>query len=290
MILKLKERYGENCVVDCVPTYPNDYYWFKDDAHHFIGILKKYVSLGEKELLATLLNEVDSVNFDQQFKLFWLEILLHGKSEWLDKVISSQKSIRFIFFTHHFDHESKTDFVQLMKAFNQTSVVLYLNNQYGVILDFSFSEEYSFEEVAQAMQQDFYQTVNFYTTQGYAIDDVLSEHFLKQYDLYQQYRVKSALVMDEHDLTLQVLVQSVKAYEGYTAVKQKIEALDSDLIEVARSYMDANLNTSMAAKAIYMHRNTFMNKLERFILTTGLNIKEFKYAVLAYVLILDLDT
>ncbi len=290
MILKIKQRYGENCIIDRVPTYPNDYHWFKDDQHHFVGILKSSLSIGEKELLSTLLSEVEGVDFNQELKLFWLEILIHNKHEWLNKVVTTQRQVRFVFFTHHFDSELKIGFTQLMKSFNEQSVVLFINQQYGVILDFSHRDEHGFAQTAEAMQTDFYQNINFYATMCYDIDEQLSTHFLREYGLYQSYRMPSALLMNEHDLAMRYLVHQMTDYQGYVMMKQRIAALDSDLIEVAKNYIEYNLNSSMAAKAIYMHRNTFMNKLERFISFTDLNIKEFKYAVLAYVLILGIDT
>jgi DNA-binding PucR family transcriptional regulator len=45
----------------------------------------------------------------------------------------------------------------------------------------------------------------------------------------------------------------------------------------------------VGAKELHMHRNTFMNKIERFNQGMGLNIKDFNHAVLAYLLIFDLE-
>ena len=53
--------------------------------------------------------------------------------------------------------------------------------------------------------------------------------------------------------------------------------------------MENNFNVSTGAKAIYMHRNTFMNKLERFIQLSGLNIKEFRDALIAYVMMHQME-
>ena len=53
--------------------------------------------------------------------------------------------------------------------------------------------------------------------------------------------------------------------------------------------MENNFNISVGAKMIYMHRNTFMNKLERFIQLSGLNIKEFHDALIAYVIINQME-
>ena len=43
-----------------------------------------------------------------------------------------------------------------------------------------------------------------------------------------------------------------------------------------------NLNVTQTAKAVYMHRNTIINKLEFIRLETGLNLQNFKAATCLY--------
>ena len=31
MLLQIKELYKDQCIIDEMPDYPNDYYWFKDE-------------------------------------------------------------------------------------------------------------------------------------------------------------------------------------------------------------------------------------------------------------------
>ena len=96
MLLQLTQLYGEQCIVDEIPDYPNDYYWYKDDQNHLIGI-KKGISKQEKKLLGVMLEEVVGVDFNQQIKLLWLELLLHNKKSLLDMIQKDGNEIRFIF-------------------------------------------------------------------------------------------------------------------------------------------------------------------------------------------------
>ena len=131
MLLQIKELYKEQCVIDEMPDYPNDYYWFKDEGNHLVGI-KKNISTSEKKLLALIFNEIISIDFDQQTRLFWLELLLYGKTKLLDRMKASDKYMRFIFFHHNFDSELKIQFEQLIKSFNETFIVLFIDREYGV--------------------------------------------------------------------------------------------------------------------------------------------------------------
>lgn len=288
MLLKLKQLYEGQCVIDEIPEYPNDYYWYKDEYNHLIGI-KKSIPRSERKLLGMMFEEIVGVDFDQQMKLFWLELLLHDKKSLYETIKKGYQAIRFTFFTHHFDAEMKIEFEELMKEFHEQSTVLFLDRQYGVILDLSQSEEYSFKEMAEAIQQDFYQNINFYQTETYALNEEISTVFRREFMLYQKYRDVSQLMIGSHDLLLQYMIQSLNLYEGYEQFHQKFQTIPYDLTEVAKVYMENNFNVSTGAKAIYMHRNTFMNKLERFIQLSGLNIKEFRDALIAYVMIHQME-
>ncbi|MDO4926638.1 MAG: helix-turn-helix domain-containing protein [Turicibacter sp.] len=291
MLLQIKELYKDQCIIDEMPDYPNDYYWFKDEGNHLIGI-KKNVSTSEKKLLSLLFDEIISVDFDQQTRLFWLELLLYGKTKLLEMMEPSYQEARFIFFHHNFDSESKIQFDQLIKSFNEKFIVLFIDREYGVILDFTKRDEYDikeFEEIAKAINEDFYYNTNLYKTMEYKINETISEAFLKEFDLYKNYRNRHKLIMEQQELLLQYMILTVDDYGGFTQVAQKIETLAYDLIEVVKCYLENNFNLSMGAKALYMHRNTFMNKLEKFIQVTGLNVKEFKDATVAYLVIKNLE-
>ncbi len=291
MLLQIKELYKDQCIIDEMPDYPNDYYWFKDEGNHLIGI-KKNVSTSEKKLLSLLFDEIISVDFDQQTRLFWLELLLYGKTKLLEMMEPSYQEARFIFFHHNFDSESKIQFDQLIKSFNEKFIVLFIDREYGVILDFTKRNEYDikeFEEIAKAINEDFYYNTNLYKTMEYKINETISEAFLKEFDLYKNYRNRHKLIMEQQELLLQYMILTVDDYGGFTQVAQKIETLAYDLIEVVKCYLENNFNLSMGAKALYMHRNTFMNKLEKFIQVTGLNVKEFKDATVAYLVIKNLE-
>lgn len=288
MLLQLKQLYQEHCIIDEIPDYPNDYYWYKDGQNHLIGI-KKGISKSEKKLLGMMFDEVVGVDFNQQIKLLWIEFLLNNKTSLLEIIQKESDEIRFIFFVHQFDGETQIQFEGLIKELDDDCIVLFLNRDYGVIIDFKTTVEHHLEELAQAIQQDFYHNLNFYQSDCYLINENLSQHFLGEYELYQKYRNSSKLMVSCHDLLLQYMIQSLNVYEGYSHFSQKFSQIPYDLLEVAKVYMENNFNVSVGAKVIYMHRNTFMNKLERFIQMSGLNIKEFHDALIAYLIINQME-
>jgi DNA-binding PucR family transcriptional regulator len=60
---------------------------------------------------------------------------------------------------------------------------------------------------------------------------------------------------------------------------------DSVIQQIVNTYFECNLNTSQAAKELYMHRNTLINKLDQIKKTTNLDLQNFKQASTLYLLL-----
>lgn len=60
---------------------------------------------------------------------------------------------------------------------------------------------------------------------------------------------------------------------------------DRDTMNMLRVFFECNLNTSKAADLLYMHRNTLINKLDRFFEVTGYDVRKFGDAAIIYSLI-----
>lgn len=75
------------------------------------------------------------------------------------------------------------------------------------------------------------------------------------------------------DVVLEMIVN------GNEDIKKLITAefsnLAHDLYLTARAYINMGLNAVAAANAIYVHRNTFNYRLNKFISLTGLDIRDF---------------
>lgn len=66
--------------------------------------------------------------------------------------------------------------------------------------------------------------------------------------------------------------------EGLAEIVLKNKLFD----ETIKSYIEMNMNTSRAAEELYMHRNTIINKIDRFKMETGYDVREFKDAYVVY--------
>jgi len=73
--------------------------------------------------------------------------------------------------------------------------------------------------------------------------------------------------------------------EDFKKVVLKKYYEDYEMQNILKAFFVNNMNTMKSAKLLYIHRNTLINKLQRFKEITGFDPKEFKDAYLIYSLI-----
>lgn len=57
---------------------------------------------------------------------------------------------------------------------------------------------------------------------------------------------------------------------------------DSNMLECIKVFIENDMNTSKSADRLYLHRNTLINKIEKFKDVTGYNVKKFSNAFIIY--------
>ena len=59
-----------------------------------------------------------------------------------------------------------------------------------------------------------------------------------------------------------------------------MSSLKRELMETSSAYLKSDLNASLASSSLYIHRNTFNYRLQKFIDVTGLDIRNYHNALL----------
>ena len=59
---------------------------------------------------------------------------------------------------------------------------------------------------------------------------------------------------------------------------------NKEVIHTVREFIENNMNSSLSAKKLYMHRNTLNYRIDNFIEATNINVKTFKGANAIYML------
>ncbi len=97
--------------------------------------------------------------------------------------------------------------------------------------------------------------------------DLLMSHFL---DVTAEH--KTGKLSGAHE-TL-ILSCRLNNFDLIRRLDRIFENVDRDAMETARMYLDTGRNVNASAKHLYLHRNTFRYRLNKFIRQTSLDIRE----------------
>jgi DNA-binding PucR family transcriptional regulator len=68
-------------------------------------------------------------------------------------------------------------------------------------------------------------------------------------------------------------------YSSYGALIKLFKGINYDLMLTASTYLRCGLDACLAAKKLFIHRNTFNYRLNAFIAATGLDIRDYHNAL-----------
>ena len=286
---KLSEIFKGRCVTGEIPDDANSYYWFFDEEKKPIGI-SKAISQSERDLIRLNHHPIPIADLAESDKMLWMMFLTEKDELNVPEARNGATQVSFIFFYHDFDANLEQAFEGLVKSFRRDFHVIFLSDNYGVVLDFSTGskeEEGEIEDFLLAAKQDFSAHLTCYRTIYYEINHLLAHKFECEQRLFKDYKDENADLMKYKDIFLNYMASSevVAEHVVFNDWFKSFVAIDAELLSVVKCYLENGFNITTGAKVLHMHRNTFMNKLDRFILETGLDVKKFDEAAIAYLLI-----
>lgn len=179
-----------------------------------------------------------------------------------------------------FKLEPKESIILMLSDFLKGLIGNYINPSYNdSVLTVFFEDacQIDFEEIIQSLNEDFYITAILFES-GVLYSGISKDEYAnfiyknknKLVELSRLYITEAELI--KHKISSNILVRNIlkEYYDDY------------QMKNVIKTYLDCNMNISQAASKLYMHRNTVMNKIDKFILNTGYDIKKFKNAFIIY--------
>ncbi|BCR36572.1 helix-turn-helix domain-containing protein [Mariniplasma anaerobium] len=133
----------------------------------------------------------------------------------------------------------------------------------------------------------------------------LSQDTLVDFRLYQSFKYDSLKKLEENRLFITQKLKDI-SFNSYVfmddqiIVKHFIKTLDQTfkiqilkkyylnqvMLDTVKTYLESNQNMSVAAKSLYIHRNTLIQRLDKFYQATGFDVKKFIDGFLIYQLLL----
>lgn len=165
----------------------------------------------------------------------------------------------------------------IIEIFSQAiNIDNYLINDYNMIIFFNYSTG-GIKELVESLASDIYSKFLVYESINYKKKEELDEAlkiFLK---------VKDNLAYNKVYLDNRILVSEIS--EVTEDVKKLVLSeyyKDKEMYKTIKIFLENNQNASNASKELFLHRNTLNQRLDKFQLITGFNVKNFIDAYLIY--------
>jgi hypothetical protein len=284
MLRKLLSLY-ENSIL--FPTLPNHfseqlYFFFDETENEWIGIPKENITEAELSLLKALyqLIETESLTVTSVTN-GWHEFLYKNGQPPSHK---SETNFRFIQF--YLQDETKVDQLEIESAlkgfFTEEVIIIWEQGNRGIVVEemkqVSLSEK-ELISMSETLESDFYVKISFYIGKFYPFTEQLPALFQteKEYFSFGQKNITESSI-----LTFERVFPLFVAYHLPEKVIQKLNHEiagvfndDHEMFSTMKAFLENNLNASMTAKKLYIHRNTLQYRIDKFVEKTGIGLKDF---------------
>jgi len=292
MLEKLENLFQTAFTTEFNPSDKNRF-WFKTEDGRKFGILKTALSNGEINLLMTLFLPIESLTNERKnsgIQQKWHVFLFENSKE----IPFSEylKEIRFFYFFLTQPIEDLTNFKEAISGGFQQPVILMLSNTHGIIIDEKpqviFDKE-TFNQLSDTLTSDFLVEIYSYIGQLHKVDLLLKDKFDYEYKFFKSLHQDAG---QEKTFTFYeafpfLLVDSPSYVEKGILSSLFIESIQGlEMIHTIQVFLQCNLNVSLAAKKLYIHRNSLQYRLDKFIENTGIDIRSFANATFVSLAIL----
>lgn len=287
---KLKKHFPSLQYYESIPRNLNQQLtWFMADNGHVIGI--DPIELNDKELallhmfLQPLEDEFPPMTEEEKY---W-STLIESESE----VHDLETPFRFIYFQFPKKQIQPTTFKDAInQLFERDVVILWKSKTEGIIVDFKEDdgeELISLSEIIDVLMSDLYINIRFFVG-PYQTSLRHTKHHVER--LVSQ--AETVFSYSENNVVAYVEAIPFMLIEQLTpTLKEDLNQLvsqefkdDPEFLNMMEVFLKSDLNVSVAAKKLYMHRNSLQYRIEKFHEKTGLDIRKFHHALSAYLALL----
>ncbi|WP_077615161.1 PucR family transcriptional regulator [Caenibacillus caldisaponilyticus] len=294
MLNQLKNLYGDAFLAtdgDRSEADADDFYWFYAENGVRFGVKKAAMTDRERALLALRFRPAHPpLRLYTRAERFWHGLLFEGlTAERLDHANNAP-----YFLLHIALKKPIADAEGFREAIggliSKEPVLLWKDEGTAVLVLNERPEKAIVQEVVDLLVTDFYIDVAAFIGGPLAID----ERAKARYDLEAAvFRLARRLHPQEQVFTFAQAAPLYALECGTQAIESIFQPLfavldeeDAEMEKSLLAYFEHGMNSSTAAKALYIHRNSLLYRLDRFSEKTGLDPKNFKDAVYIYLGIL----
>lgn len=260
----------------------DQFYLFYDDSEkNWLAIPQKNITEKELNLLQVLYEEVKMTSMPlNTLSRKWYEFLLLSGSI---PTISSESHVRFIQFHIKGHGIDQLEIESAIKGFFSDEIqIIWEDVHNGIVIEerrkFALSES-ELTSIADTLESDFYMKISFYIGKLYPFSSHLRTQFQQEKE-YFDFAKKN--LTSTNIITFEKVFPAFVAYNLPDHIKDKVNtelstvfSEDPELYTTIKVFLENNLNASLTAKKLYIHRNTLQYRIDKFIDKTGVQLKDF---------------
>jgi sugar diacid utilization regulator len=271
------------------PTELNedDYTFHNPQSNTWISIRKTEVTKREHALLSSIYTEIKSrtaVNDLTSTK--WLNFLESAGPSPLNE----EESVRIIQLYFKENNINEADITEACQAFFGDSMqLLFISSQCAYLIEKQSTYLCTVEDFSSfiaALESDFYSKARLYIGKFQPVNSHFPQHFSTEKNWFlnsmERHRAERIYTM-ENSFPFH-LIQEMSEDMKHVLVKEILVPIDYDLelLQTVQLFFENGFNASITAKKLHIHRNTLQYRLAKFHNITGIPVRQFDGALVAY--------
>lgn len=271
-------------------TQKSVYQWFKTPDHQVLGILKQELSQKEVDLLTTFLQPYEiGLPVKSENEIKWSNLINHS----VNFRLNNHNIYRFIYFITPMKEMNPIEFKDAInQLFDQNISILWENEYEGVIIEEQHEDDdkISYDQIIDILMSDLYIKINFLVgsfQHNLKLAPSYFEQIIKGGQKAFAYSDKNVLTYVEA-VPFIVVDQLENQFKKHLTVSVLNEFIgDKEFKHMIEVFLDSNLNISVTAKKLYMHRNSLQYRFDRFRERTGIDVRNFHQALTVYLALIS---
>lgn len=268
-----------------------DYQWFITPANEIIGIEKQELDKKDQLLLRLFMSPYHGAHPPVTTReKNWYQLIIEQEEP---SAIQKPSLYRFTLFNLSEPLSDPTDFRTAIDGLYSTCpAIVWVNQLSGIIIEEEImidEDMLSYEEMIEVFTTDFYLDVQFYV--GPYLSDLNKAHtyFAWMQDSFEVINTFSTKPVMSYVTAIPYLLTTITDQtDGRFLIDAilKDTADDEELLRSIQIFLECNSNVSLAAKELYMHRNSLQYRIDKFIERTNIDVKQFENALAVYLILL----
>ncbi|WP_099157351.1 PucR family transcriptional regulator [Virgibacillus ndiopensis] len=291
MINKLREIFPSLILKSNIDRpQDNDFQWYITSSNEVIGIKKKELTKQAENVLSALLTPYQiRLPFPSEKEQYWSELIKADKIEQ-----ETESPYRFIYFSFAKNKLEPLAFKEAInEIFTRQIPILWETDHSGIIVEEqtnSTDEATSYEQIIDILMSDLYVKINFFVGPFlHQLSDAKSYYVTLIQNAEKSFCRSEKKVITYVEAIPYLIVEKIgPAFRTMIAeIILKEIADDHELLYTIETFIDCNLNISITAKELFMHRNSLQYRIDKFIEKTGIDIRDFNQAMTVHLALLS---